>query len=134
MSRECILCVCTTFIIFTIVPPSQPTLSGSAISALTVQLTWTRPIGSITNYTITYNTMGQPSVSLFVGDPNALESIVENLSSNTTYQFQIQAVNQYGASPLSNTVSLTTHPPSGKFIDTYLIYIPFDKPWHSSCV
>ena len=126
--------MCTTFIIFTIVPPTQPTLSGSAISALTVRLTWTRPIGSITNYTITYNSMGQPSVSLFVGDPNTLESIVENLSSNITYQFQIQAMNEYGASPLSNTVSLTTLPRSGKFIDTYLIYTPFDKPWHSSCV
>ena len=118
----------TTFIFFTIVPPFQPTLSGSTISALAVQLTWTRPIGSITNYTITYNRMGQPSVSLFVGDPNTLESIVENLSSNTTYQFQIQAVNQYGASPLSNTVSLTTLPPSGKFTDTLFVYTPFEKP------
>ena len=102
-------------------------MSGSVINTLAVQLTWTRPIGIITNYTITYNSMGQPSVILPVGDPNALESIVENLSSNTTYQFQIQAVNKYGASPLSNTVSLTTLPPSGKFIDTLFVYTPFEK-------
>ena len=65
--------------------------------------------------------MGQPSVILFE-DPNALESIVENLSSNTTYQFQIRAINEYGAGPLSNNISLTTHPPSSKFTDTLFIH------------
>ena len=119
------MCVYRIFI-FTVVPPTQPTLYGSVIGALAVQLTWTRPIGRISNYTITYNPMGQsPLDPLLIADSNAVDSIVENLSSNTTYQFQIQAVNEYGAGPLSNTISLTTLPPSGKCTDTLFICIPF---------
>ena len=62
--------------------------------------------------------MGQDSSSLLISDPTALTSTVENLSPNTTYQFQIQAVSEFGASPLSNTISLTTLPQSGKHTDT----------------
>ena len=62
--------------------------------------------------------MGQDSSSLSISDPNTLTSTVENLSPNRTYQFQIRAVGEFGASPLSNTISLTTLPQSGKHTDT----------------
>ena len=62
--------------------------------------------------------MGQDSFSLPISNPTTLTTMVENLSPNTTYQFQIQAVGEFGASPLSNIISLTTRPQSGKHTDT----------------
>ena len=62
--------------------------------------------------------MGQDSSSLSISEPDTLTTTVENLSPNTTYQFQIQAVGEFGVSPLSNTILLTTLPRSGKHTDT----------------
>ena len=93
---------------------------GSVFNALAVRLTWTHPIGSVESYNITFSSMSEPLRQQIISNPALSSTLVEDLLSNTTYQFQIQAVNQYGTSPLSNTVSLTTLPPSGKFIDTYI--------------
>ena len=99
--------------------PTQPILNGSAISALSVQLTWQRPIGDVANYTIMYHPVNQPSVdsrNTTIPESGTLTTTIGNLSPNTTYQFTMQAAGQYGTSLPSDPISITTLLQSGKCI------------------
>ena len=98
--------------------PSQPSLNGSTMSALTVRLTWERPVGNIIRYIITYFPVNEPSQQYndIVLDSTGLTTIVGNLLPNTTYQFVIQAVNDHGASLPSDPVILTTFLQSGEYV------------------
>ena len=101
-------------------PPTQPSLTGSSINALAVELMWERPIGEITYYIIRYSPVNNPSMADFENVTATLASqvthVVGGLSPNTTYQFNLTAGNLYGTSPPSDPITLKTELQSGKYI------------------
>ena len=98
-------------------PPTQPSLTGSPISALAVELMWERPIGEIAYYTIRYSPVNNPSMEDFENaTATATSHLVGGLSPNTTYQFTLTASNVYGTSLPSDPITLKTDLQSGKYI------------------
>ncbi|MDR3543272.1 MAG: fibronectin type III domain-containing protein [Desulfosporosinus sp.] len=87
--------------------PGPPTLQASNITTSSLDLSWSVSSGA-TSYVIFQNG-NQIETTTGTSYP------VINLTPNTTYGFQIAAINNAGQSPLSNTVNATTQgvPPIG---------------------
>ena len=110
--------------IFTIVPPTQPSLTGSPVGALAVELMWERPIGEINHYVITYSPVNDPSMenNETVMD-TVMSTVVGNLSPDTPYRFTLRAVSDaYGSSLPSAPVTVRTQPQSSKHIVVICTY------------
>lgn len=111
---ECVLCFTTGC---DLVTPTQPSLNGSAINALSVKLTWDHHVGQVDSYIITYFPVNEPLQQLNITvNGTKFTIIVGNLSPNTAYQFVIRAMNDNGTSLPSNPVTLTTFIQSGKYL------------------
>ena len=98
------------------VPPSRPSLTGSPINALSVQLMWERPLGEVDSYTIQYSVVNSSELTDTDFEASASHWIVRGLSPNTSYQFRLVAGNRYGRSLPSLPFFATTPVQSGKCI------------------
>ena len=98
--------------------PSSPTgLTLSIQSASQINLSWTAPSNggsSITGYQIERSVDGT-SYSVIVANTDSTNTSFSNtgLSSNTTYHYQISAINNVGTGASSSSVSSTTHANTG---------------------
>ena len=92
--------------------PGPPTLlPATAIAQTTLTLNWTAPGGTLTGYQLRYSTNPDPSGATPVAvDAGATSFAVTGLSQNTTYYFQLTALNGTGASLPSNVLSVQTLP------------------------
>jgi chitinase len=82
--------------------PAAPTgLTAMATGATTVALAWTAPAGTVDSYNI-YQDGGK------VSSASGTSATVSGLTAQTTYQFQVTAVNAAGESPKTDAVSVTT--------------------------
>ncbi|HWE03064.1 MAG TPA: fibronectin type III domain-containing protein [Tepidisphaeraceae bacterium] len=86
--------------------PATPTLSSSAITATSINFSWTASIGA-TGYTL------QSSVDSGMTWQNVVTQAgttyaATGLTANTPYEFQVEATNASGSSPFTAPVSLST--------------------------
>lgn len=82
-------------------PPAAPTgLTAGTATSNSVPLSWAAVSGA-TSYKVYRD-------GTAVAAPTGTTYTATGLSSSTTYSFQVSAVNQYGESPLSSSVSATT--------------------------
>src|SRR5215469_10503773 len=84
-------------------PPPPPTgLTATAISETQVQLTW--------------NAASNASDYFVIRDGHRIATVIptsytdNGLTADTTYSYQVQGANKWGASSPSNTVNCTTEP------------------------
>jgi hypothetical protein len=88
-------------------PPATPTgLTGNAVSATSVQLTWNSVSGA-TEYQIERKEDGQSSY-VSSGYPTSTSHTVTGLKANTKYFFRVAAYNSNGLGSYSSDVSVTT--------------------------
>jgi predicted RNA-binding protein with TRAM domain len=89
--------------------PAPTGLTKTGNSPTSVNLTW-NPTTGATSYTLTY----QPSGGSISTLPNltTTSTTITNLIVNTTYNFQILAINNYGTGPSSSVYTYTTTPPT----------------------
>ncbi|KRZ40215.1 Tyrosine-protein phosphatase Lar-like [Trichinella pseudospiralis] len=97
--------------------PGQPqNVKATAIGARRILLTWESPLFSsdITGYVLRYNSTLTDHVEEEVGGSKT-ERVVENLTPNTDYSFQVYAKSQRGKGLFSRAVRQRTNPsvPSG---------------------
>ena len=93
--------------------PGAPTALAGTAGNTQVALTWTAPASTggsaITDYVVQYKVNGAASFSTFAdGTSTATSATVTGLSNNTTYVFQVAAVNAAGTGTYSATVNVTT--------------------------
>lgn len=98
-----------------IAPPSAPqSLTATATTSSQINLSWTAPSSDgndgIAGYEIQRSTDGGSTWSTIVVNTDSTATTYSDtgLSSNTTYNYQVFAINSAGTSPQSNTVSATT--------------------------
>ena len=90
-------------------PPSN--LAASNVLQTTLTLTWNAPGGTLTGYALRYSTSPDPSGATPVSvDASATSFNVTGLTPNTTYYFQISALNGSGSSLASNVLQVSTLP------------------------
>lgn len=95
------------------VAPAFPTnLVASNITSTSAKLTWTAPNPN-PNCTITTYRILQNNVQVTTVPGSANTATVVGLTPNTTYQFMVVAVNEFGASPPCIAAIVTTLPSSG---------------------
>ncbi len=83
-------------------PPATPqNLSASVINANSVNLSWTSGGGAVSSYEVFEN-------GKLIATVNGTYDTVTGLSPNTSYNFSVEALNQYGASLQSSNLSVTT--------------------------
>ncbi|BCJ38176.1 hypothetical protein Athai_56790 [Actinocatenispora thailandica] len=82
--------------------PAAPTgLSAMATGASTVALAWTAPSGTVDSYNVYQD-------GTKVSSASGTSATVSGLTAQTTYQFQVTAVNTAGESPKTDAVSVST--------------------------
>lgn len=87
--------------------PNVPTIVSHEETSTAVYLAWTEPENNgspILHYNIEY---GDRLIST---ETDVLEWTIEELSSEMTYRFKVQAVNSFGAGPFTNALRVTTKP------------------------
>ncbi len=83
-------------------PPSAPTnLSASVVNATSVSLSWTNGGGAVTGYEVYAN-------GNLIGTVTGTHDTIVGLNPNTSYSFSVEAINQYGSSLQSTSLSVTT--------------------------
>lgn len=83
-------------------PPSAPqNLTANVINANSVSLSWTSGGGAVSSYEVFEN-------GHLIATVNGTYDMVTGLSPNTAYNFSVEALNQYGASLQSTSLSVTT--------------------------
>ncbi|RSM83561.1 chitinase [Kibdelosporangium aridum] len=86
--------------------PVAPTgLNASAANSTSVNLTWSGP-SNATSYRVYRNNQ-------LVASPTGTSHTDTGLTANTTYSYQVSAVNSVGESPRTTAVSVTTPPTGG---------------------
>ena len=106
----------TTLSGITPTPPDSPaSLNSSSVTSLGATLSWTAPSGTVTSYTLQYSTSEDftdnivtPDSATTITDITDTSYDLTNLSDNTTYYWQIKALNEDGASDYSAIASFTT--------------------------
>ncbi|MDR2941489.1 MAG: fibronectin type III domain-containing protein [Treponema sp.] len=89
-------------------PPATPTgLTGNAVSATSVQLTWNSVSGA-TEYWIERKEDGQSNY-VSSGRPTSASHTVTGLKANTRYSFHVAAYNANGLGSYSADISVTTN-------------------------
>ncbi|NHC41191.1 multicopper oxidase domain-containing protein [Bacillus sp. MM2020_1] len=92
--------------------PSAPT--GLQVSASrsggndTVTMNWSKPAGSITSYVVQYATNSTFTQNVTTSTVTTTTFVQSGFTRNRTYYLRVQAVNQSGSSPWSNSVSVRT--------------------------
>ncbi len=94
-------------------PPSVPLNFGGAPTKTSVTLSWQTPADNggrpIVDYTIQYRKAGESTWQTLSHDPSLATSYdISNLEAGTTYEFQVAAVNEIGASSFVLGTSVTT--------------------------
>jgi chitinase len=86
--------------------PAAPTgLNGSAASPTSVSLSWNGP-SNATSFRVYRN-------NALIASPTASSHTDSGLTAETTYSYQVSAVNSVGESPRTSAVSVTTPPTGG---------------------
>lgn len=87
------------------IPPSVPAaptnLTISAGASCKVDLSWTKPSGTVTGYKIYVNDVYNQSLT-------STSTTISNLNANTTYALKVTAYNSLGESPKSTAANYTT--------------------------
>ncbi|WP_379969305.1 fibronectin type III domain-containing protein [Ectobacillus sp. sgz5001026] len=96
-------------------PPAAPaglkaTLSGRNIFNNTdyLFLYWSKPTGTVTQYTVQYATDSAFTKDLTTVKLTTTYNFIMGLARHKTYYFRVQATNQSGSSPWSQTLTVTT--------------------------
>ena len=95
--------------IVVVYPPLQPlTVTASALSRNTVEVTWTKsPSSTVQKYRVYYNTVNNPATAAVFADttgPEVTAMTLFHLKPLTKYYFWVAAVNDAGASDLDSYV------------------------------
>jgi hypothetical protein len=91
--------------------PSAPTLTATALSGTSINLTWTDPTAppnTANGYKIEQSLDGTTFTQITTAPPGATSLAVGGLTPQTTYFFRIRGFNGLGDSPYSNVVNATT--------------------------
>ncbi len=90
-------------------PPAAPSnLTGTALSATQVRLTWRDNSANETEFRIERSTNGKRFTQIATVGANVTQFTSTGLSKNTRYWFRVRAANAVGTSAYSNTVQIRT--------------------------
>jgi fibronectin type 3 domain-containing protein len=92
-------------------PPSAPTLSATALSGTSINLTWTDPTAppnTANGYKVEQSLDGTNFTQVTTAPPGATALAVGGLTPQTKYYFRIRGFNGLGDSPYSNIANATT--------------------------
>jgi hypothetical protein len=93
-------------------PPASPTnLTDTATGATSITLGWDSMSGA-TSYNISYQTLGAVGWTAYQ-TVTTTNVVVQGLTVNTTYNFQVSSANTYGVSNPSTLSNIETIPPPG---------------------
>jgi hypothetical protein len=87
-------------------PTAAPTLTGTSNSNNSANLVWT-PVTPVDHYMIRYGTTAGNYIYGAANVGNVTSFLVQALSGNTTYYFQVAGVNGCAPGPWSNEVAIT---------------------------
>lgn len=112
--------------------PDSPT--GAVSSDCTqggFKVNWNKVEGA-TQYEITLYKSGTQVTSVFAPE-NATSTTFSNLEDGTTYTYKIRSINEFGKSPYSSAVSITTKPPAPENISaSNITSTSFDLSWSAA--
>jgi hypothetical protein len=108
------------------VPAAPANLVAIALSSTQMNLTWNVGAANVASYVIDRSTDGKNFITVATGINGSATSWTDpaTLTANTTYYYQIRAVNAVGQSPNSNIASATTLAGAVTYIS--------DLPWTSA--
>ena len=93
---------------FTTLPDVPTLLSSSSITDTTATFSWTAPSGTITSYTLQYDTNSDFSSATTVTDLTETSYSAASLNDYTVYYWRVLAVASGGSSSYSDTANFTT--------------------------